>query len=164
MNRTARASSNEGRYTIVTNNWLCDLAWQRETGQCFDEALRYSGGSDAKLDRDARKRGAPTAWCPQAAVHEVQSRDRLSLAYQFKRASAQSITNFRLKNPEPTKKLWVQTPFVALSRFLLGMLVLIVPIYGVASLVIGVRSMGWAFGRMRAISGGLSHLYRDIHQ
>jgi len=47
----------------------------------------------------------------------------------------------------------------AVLRALLGGLLLVVPVYGRASLVMAVRSLGWSVGRVSALCGGRSTLY-----
>jgi hypothetical protein len=44
-------------------------------------------------------------------------------------------------------------------RSVLGVLLLVFPIYGRASLVIAVRSLGWSYGRLTALHGARSKLY-----
>jgi len=158
--KTARAAARNGRYTIITNNWLCDLAWQKRTRIRFDETLLISGGSDTAFYRAARKAGCEIAWCPKAQVRETVPLDRLSFEYQFRRAADQSITRFRLKNPEVTPKVAILASGAAAFRFLLGAALLLVPVFGAASPMMAIRSLGWSAGRIQALRGKKSELYK----
>lgn len=149
-----------GRCTILTNNWLCDLGWQRRTGIRFDENLLVSGGSDTAFFRDAKAAGVKAAWCSQAKVRETMSPDRLSLSYQFARGKAQSMTNFRIKNETISPLIVANAIATATARFFLGLFLLVVPVYGIASPVIAVRSIGWSVGRLLVLTGRQSFLYR----
>ena len=156
---TARAAATGRRYTIVTNNWLCDMAWLREAGIRFDERLLVSGGSDTAFFRSARAAGCRTDWCPRAIVHETMTPDRLTMSYQFHRAASQSMHHFAMKQRKNDLRRVVSTLAVAFLRALLGVLLLFIPVFGKASPVMAVRSMGWSFGRLKALSGGRSRLY-----
>ena len=158
--KTARAATRNGRYTIITNNWLCDLAWQKRRQIRFDETLLISGGSDTAFYRAARKAGCKTAWCPEALVRETVPLDRLTFDYQFRRAADQSITRFRLKNPQVTPKVAILASGAAAVRFLLGAALLVVPVFGAASPMMAIRSLGWSAGRIQALRGKRSELYK----
>jgi GT2 family glycosyltransferase len=157
--RTARAAVRGKRFTVVTNNWLCDLHWLVRAGVRFDEQMLFTGGSDTMFHRAAKAAGCVTAWCPDAIVHEIIPVERLTLGYQFHRAAAQSINHFRMKNERITA--WIS--FIALLnatvRCSLASILIVVPIYGQASPVIAVRSFGWSYGRLMALRGARSNLY-----
>jgi succinoglycan biosynthesis protein ExoM len=155
-----RAVATNARYTIVTNNWLCDLKWLAKAGLRFDEKLLVTGGSDTAFFRAARAIRCITAWCPDAIVFETMGLERLSMVYQFRRGAYQSLTNFRIKTPRVTAKIVVSAVLIACLRAVLGVLLLIVPIFGRASPVMAVRSVGWAVGRMMAVFGRHSKLYQ----
>lgn len=155
-----RAVAEGARYTIVTNNWLCDLKWLVRAGVRFNENLLVTGGSDTEFFRNARASSCVTAWCPQAVVFETMGPERLSLAYQFKRGAYQSMTNFQIKTPQVRPGMILPTMLVAALRALLGLLLLIFPVFGKASPVMAVRSIGWAVGRMMVIFGRSSTLYK----
>ncbi|MEC9342834.1 MAG: glycosyltransferase [Pseudomonadota bacterium] len=157
--KTARAAATSGRYTIVTNNWLCDLGWQRETGLRFDESLLATGGSDTAFFRAARAMGCRTDWCPEAIVYETVTLDRLSMSYQFWRASSQSMNHLRMKKPRIGPVVFAATVANACLRAVLGAALVVVPVFGMASPVMGVRSMGWALGRLKGLFGSRSKLY-----
>lgn len=158
--RNAARDASRGRCrTIVTNNFLCDLRFAARQGLRFDETLLVSGGSDTDFFRRAVKAGCRTAWCPTAHVHESIEADRLSLRYQFRRGTFQSLNHFHMKRRTITPGIIAATVVLAAGRAILGVLLLIVPVYGVASLVMAVRSIGWAVGRVKALCGARSTLY-----
>lgn len=157
--RTERAAANGKRFTVVTNNWLCDLRWLGRNGVRFDEQLLYSGGSDTVFHRAAKAAGCATAWCPEAVVYETMPVERLSFSYQFHRAASQSINHFRMKNKRLSPLISVAVVLNVAVRCVLGGLLLVVPVYGSASPVIAVRSFGWSYGRLMALGGARSKLY-----
>jgi len=55
-----RASGNDERVIIVTNNWLCDNRFIRRYSIRFDEGLGLSGGEDSAFFRDAKQHGRRT--------------------------------------------------------------------------------------------------------
>ncbi len=145
--------------TILTNNFLCDLRWADQYGMRFDESLLVSGGSDTDFFRRAVAADCHAVWCPTAIVNEIIDIDRLSLRYQFRRGAFQSLNHFRMKNRRPTPAVVAVTLGLATGRAVLGCLLLIVPVYGVGSLVMAVRSLGWAVGRVGGLWGAQSTLY-----
>lgn len=155
----ARAATQGGRFTVVTNNWLCDLRWLVPAGLRFDETLLMTGGSDTAFCRAADATGSRKAWAVDAVVRETIPLDRLSIRYQFWRAMSQSITHYHLKAKRASGGGRVLTVSIALVRAVLGLLLLAVPIYGVGSLAIAIRSMGWSAGRIQALRGRRSSLY-----
>jgi succinoglycan biosynthesis protein ExoM len=157
--KTAAAAANGRRFTIVTNNWLGDLAYIADEGLVFDEALLLTGGEDTKFYADARRRGARVAWTTDAVVYESMPPERLTLRYQLRRAAMQSMQNFRFSWPSITAAAVAQTALLVPLRLLTGTLLMVVPIYGIASPVIAVRSIGWALGRVAALFGRSSTLY-----
>jgi succinoglycan biosynthesis protein ExoM len=158
--KTAAAADKGRRYTIVTNNWLGDLDYFARQGLAFDEGLLLTGGEDTKFFSDARKKGARVTWAERALVYESMPAERLTFRYQLIRAAMQSIQNFRFMWPRVTAAAIGQTAVMAPLRLLTGTLLLIVPIYGMASPVIAVRSIGWALGRVAAVFGRSSTLYK----
>jgi len=119
-----------------------------------------TGGSDTAFFHEARAAGAVLDWSPLAVVYETMTNDRLSLSYQFFRGASQSNNHFRMKRRAVSIPLAVATVLVAALRFVLAVLLMVIPIYGVASPVIASRSLGWAVGRVRALFGGRSTLYQ----
>jgi succinoglycan biosynthesis protein ExoM len=157
--RTAEAAAAGRRFTVVTNNWLGELSFFAEHGLTFDEQLLVTGGSDTMFHATAKRNGAATTWADDAVVRECMPLDRLTLRYQFKRGAMQSMQNFRLASPQITARVIAETAVMALLRLVSGLVLLLLPVYGVASPVIAVRSMGWSLGRIAALFGGRSVLY-----
>ncbi len=145
--------------TIVTNNFLCDLRFANRHGLRFDEKLLVTGGSDTDFFRRAVRAGGHAVWCPTAIVYETIEADRLSLRYQFRRGTFQSLNHFHMKQRKLTVPRVILTLVTAAGRVMLGGVLLMVPVYGVASLVMAVRSIGWATGRVSALWGARSTLY-----
>ncbi len=69
------------------------------------------------------------------------------------------MNHFRMKTRRLTIPMVLATTASALIKAVSGALLLVFPVYGKASLVIGLRSMGWAVGRTQAMFGGNSRLY-----
>ena len=157
---TARAAAGKGRYTIITNNWLCDMDWLKRSGLRFNERMLVSGGSDTEFFRRARAYGCVTTWCSRAFVYETMTLDRLSMLYQFNRGASQSMTHFKLKTPHVGWLTVLKTVPIAVLRAVLGVFLLIIPVYGRASPIMAVRSMGWAVGRIMGLFGKQSKLYQ----
>jgi succinoglycan biosynthesis protein ExoM len=157
--KTARDAAAGRPYTIVTNNWLCDIDWMRRSGVRFDERILVSGGSDTAFYRAARAAGCVPCWCPQAIVYEAIEPDRLSLRYQFHRATSQSINHFRMKTPRITPSVVITTAAISAVRAVLSLGLLAVPVLGRASPLVAIRGLGWSVGRLEALCGRESRLY-----
>ena len=146
--------------TIVTNNWLGETAIFAEHGIWFDEEMRFTGGTDSKLCAEVKAAGLPTGWVADAHVFEDVPPERLTVRYQFERARDQSTTNFHRKLAEGRSTPWsviVTLPAKAASVLLLAMAV---PLTNGATLIDLSRSAGWMAGRVRALRGRRSALYR----
>ncbi|MCE9630538.1 MAG: glycosyltransferase [Planctomycetia bacterium] len=156
---TATAAASGGHYTIVTNNWLCDLRWLAASGLMFDERLLLTGGSDTAFCRAAIAAGCRCSWAPDAVVHEMIPPDRLTLRYQFWRGASQSITHFRMKHDRITTTVVATTAAMSVVRTVAGLALLAIPLFGIGSLTIAARSLGWAAGRLQALCGAESTLY-----
>ncbi|WP_375260358.1 glycosyltransferase [Palleronia sp.] len=159
--RAARRAGLSGTpgVTIVTNNWLAETGIFRDRGIWFDEAMRFTGGTDAKLSAEVKKAGLPTAWVANAYVYEIVPSERLTFAYQFARGRDQSNTNFRRKIDNSGAARWtvlVSVPLKALSAIVLA--VLLIPTNGRTMLDLA-RTTGWMAGRIGALFGSRSALY-----
>ena len=136
---------------IVTNNWLGETAIFSRHGIWFDEEMRFTGGTDAKLSAEVKAAGLPTAWVADALVYEVVPPDRLTFGYQFRRGRDQSNMTFRRKIAQAPSARWsvlVSVPPKLLSAALLALLVL--PTNG-ATLFDLARTTGWIAGRASAL-------------
>jgi hypothetical protein len=52
-----------------------------------------------------------------------------------------------------------RTIAIGVLRIVMGALGIVIPLSGAASLVLGVRSIGWGFGRFDALAGKRSEFY-----
>jgi len=148
--------------TIVTNNWLGETRLFTEHGLWFDEAMRFTGGTDSKFYAEARALGLPTGWVADAFVYETVPAERLSFAYQFARGRDQSNTNFRRKIEKRPAARWsalVSVPLKCVAALALG---LAVPLTGGRTLLDFARTSGWIAGRVGGFFGRRSALYERI--
>ena len=161
-NARRRRDGSDGSVTIITNNWLGDLAWMRSVGLRFDIALRYSGGSDTALYHKAKGLGASTSWCPDAIVYETIPPERMSLGYQYRRARDQAATSFWRKGADERRSAAVNIATAGGKIIFGGLLVLVSPLTAGRTLVDGVRLVGYGLGYYRAMAGRRSRHYEVL--
>lgn len=161
-NARRRQRGADDAVTIITNNWLGDLAWMRANGLRFDVGLRYSGGSDTALYHAAKRLGATSSWCPDAFVYETLPRERISLAYQFRRARDQAATSFWRKSAAERRSLPVNIATAAGKMIFGSLLVLASPVMLGRTLVDGVRMVGYGVGYTLAMAGRRSRHYEVL--
>ena len=145
--------------TIVTNNWLGETGLFRDHGIWFDEAMRFTGGTDTKFHRDVSALGLPTGWVDDAFVYETIPADRLTWAYQYARGRDQSnasMTRKLEKNPGSRWNVLVSVPLKMLTVCWLA--VGLIPTLGGTALELA-RTVGWISGRIGAVRGKRSHHY-----
>ena len=65
-------------------------------GLRFNEAMRFSGGSDSEFFSRAATRGAVICWVEEAVVQETMPVERLTLRYQLQRERRGAANNMRL--------------------------------------------------------------------
>lgn len=163
VNRKAHRSDRNARLgrvvAVVTNNWLGDIRFIIANDLSFDPGYSSSGSSDTAFFRAAVKRGARCGWCSEAIVYDQLPVDRISLRYQFRRARAQSINHFHQRHPNPDNAMRMRTISVAVVRIAIGAVAIVIPFSGTASLVRGIRSIGWGVGRVDALAGKRSEFY-----
>ena len=158
-NARRQREGRDGGVTIITNNWLGDLAWMRSVGLRFDIALRYSGGSDTALYHKAKSLGAKTAWAPDAVVYETVPADRMSVGYQYRRARDQAATSFWRKSAADRRSAPVNIATAGGKVIAGGFLVLVSPLTAGRTLVDGVRLVGYGLGYGYAMAGRRSRHY-----
>jgi glycosyltransferase involved in cell wall biosynthesis len=158
-NARGQREGRDGSVTIITNNWLGDLAWMRSVGLRFDIALRYSGGSDTALYHKAKSLGAKTAWAPDAIVYETVPPDRMSVGYQYRRARDQAATSFWRKSAADRRSAPVNIATAGGKVIAGGFLVLVSPLTAGRTLVDGVRLVGYGLGYGYAMAGRRSRHY-----
>ena len=149
--------------TVITSNWLIRNSFLIRTGLRFDEGLGVSGGSDVQFYKEAIGHGAKTGWAPKAIVRETLPPERLSISCQYRRGRDQAISSYRIKNKKVTPRVMLNSisfSFVKLvSAIVLWILVL--PALG-KTLTDGVRSFGFAVGRIKGLLGHKSTQYRSV--
>lgn len=162
--RAARKASLRGTpgVTIVTNNWLGETALFSKHGIWFDETMRFTGGTDAKFSADVKALGLPTAWVADAAVYEDIPRERLSFVYQYRRGRDQSATNFHRKLDRNRRAKWSVILSVPLKLLSILLLIIALPFTRGGTLLDIARSAGWISGRLGALLGRRSDLYKTV--
>jgi len=148
--------------TIVTNNWLADTRLFIDHGLWFDEEMRFTGGTDSKFHAEVRRRGLPTAWVSDAVVSEIVPADRLSFLYQYRRGRDQSTTAFRRKLEERPLAALTLPILLPLRLIAVILLALAVPFTAGQTLLPLARGLGFITGRLRAVVGLRSTLYRQV--
>ncbi len=161
-NARRRQAGRDGSVTIITNNWLADVAWMRRHDLRFDVALRYTGGSDTALYHKAKSLGATSSWCPEAIVYETVPPERMSLGYQLRRARDQAATSFLRKSADERRSVPVNVATAAGKVIFGGLLVLVSPLTAGRTLVDGVRLVGYGIGYGYAMAGGRSRHYEAL--
>lgn len=162
--RAARLAGLDGTpgVTIVTNNWLGETSLFTQHGIWFDEQMRFTGGTDSKFHAEVRARNLPTAWVADAFVYETIPPDRLSFVYQYCRGRDQSNTAFHRKlEKERWSRLKLLGSLPVRAIFVLA-LALAVPFTRGRTLLPLARGMGWIAGRIGALFGQRSSLYRNV--
>ncbi len=158
-----KAKKPPGKAEIVTNNCLADLDFLRAHGLRFDVSLRFTGGSDAKFDRDLKALGGRTLWIPEALVHETIPPDRLTPAYQFARAKSQRIENYHRKAQRIDRPPSLVRALPAMLGLIKGGLLMVSAVAtGPARFVKGLHKAGSAAGHLSAARGTRSKLYGKI--
>lgn len=167
IERRANALKQAGQdsvVTIITSNWMCRRRFLDETGVRFNEALRYSGGSDTSFYRSARAKGAKTGWVGGAIVYEFMPLSRLNARYQFRRTRDQAMASFHRKYERVTAIAVARSAGFFVVKVVAGVcLLLVAPLNGGRTLTAAIRSFGFAFGRVRAVFGQRSEHYKSTH-
>ncbi|MGA9252400.1 MAG: glycosyl transferase, partial [Roseobacter sp.] len=162
--RAARRADLSGTpgVTIVTNNWLGETSIFEHHNIWFDEKMRFTGGTDSKLSAEVKAAGLPTAWAKDAAVYEEIPKERLSIAYQFKRGRDQSSTNYHRKIDGNAKAKLNVLVSVPIKLVIIAGLIVALPFTGGRTLLDVVRTSGWVAGRFDALFGRRSDLYKTV--
>jgi len=148
--------------TIVTNNWLAETTLFSGEGIWFDEAMRFTGGTDAKFYHTARAKNVPTGWVPDAFVYETIPPKRLSFLYQLERGRDQSRTHYRRKAEAGQVNLTATLSLILLKSLSTGLLALSVPLTFGRTILTFARSAGWVWGQVAGLRGTRSELYRQV--
>ncbi len=147
----------EAEFGIYTNNWMVRIAACTRLGIRFDEALRYSGGSDTKFYADFSAAGGRTGWAPDARVREVWPLHRLTFKYYFRRCRDQETAR-RIRTAKEKSKI---AALVMLVYGILRALVftILAPFTRLRSVAVAARAIGKGVGRVKAAYGRNSDLY-----
>lgn len=154
----------DGKVAVVTNNWLCDLDFLRETGLRFDGSMGVSKGSDSVFFREFKKLGGKSGWAPSAFVHEVTPLSRLTLAYQFQRGRDDTLASFSHRYSRIDTGVILRSALFILSKIILGLVRLLLCLLdGGRSLALAMRAFGAAAGRLDGLLGRKSTHYKNTH-
>lgn len=141
----------QGRLLVIaTNNWLGDIEWINDMQLRFDPALCDTAGDDAAFFVTVQARGGKVSWCERAIVNEHLPPGRLSVSYQFKRYRGFGITAARLGRSSSPDQL---------MRMLGGLILIVVPVLGWASPMIGLHMLGTGVGWFAGLRGARSYQY-----
>lgn len=155
MARNAARHDREGAFIVVSSgNWLADLHWLADRNIWFDPAYRESGGSDVAISLAIRSKGGKVSWCPTAIIYEHLPPERLSVRSQFTRHRHQGILMARLHPVSRGEMLLIQP-----ARAIAGVGLILLPIFGRASFMVGVYLIAMAIGKISSLSGAKSRLY-----
>ena len=159
--RAAKYGNSQNFYktTIVTNNWMADLRIFTDHNIWFDESMRFTGGTDAKLFREVRAKGLPVSWADKAYVYETMPVERLGFFYQFARGRDQSNTNLSHGDRSLMSLILSFVIGIPLKTILVLILaVLVIPTKGATMLDLA-RTSGWIVGRLGVLCRFRSRLY-----
>lgn len=153
--RYAATQARRGRIvTSATSNWLGDVRWIEAHGLRFDEARAAGGGEDTAFFDAVGALGGRRAWCEHAVVNEGLPPDRVSVAYQYRRARANGINSAQLGRS--ARLLVLRHP---IGRMVAGLALMALPVLGIASFALGLHAFGSGVGMRRAARGARSDLY-----
>jgi GT2 family glycosyltransferase len=159
--RENHAAKGEGnRIDLATNNWIASVAALEKAVLRFDEAMRHMGGTDTEFSRRANREGLKLGWVSEAVVYEVVTRERLKLAYVFRRSRSQTLAKYYMRYRNHRRPVNIRCiaaivikGFVGTARFAFGMA------FGTQMKMRGVRSLGIAAGYLQGIAGYHSKFY-----
>lgn len=154
--RAGRAERDQdGAERIYTNNWCARLATLEKLDLRFNEAMRYTGGTDTRFSLDLEAAGGRIGWAPEAVVTEQVPVKRLALGYQYGRARDQASNSVRMRGLGLSR-----VAGSALLRYLSGALrVLVSPLLGSKHFAKAVFEFGIGTGRLRGAMGRQSQHY-----
>lgn len=145
----------DGELNIYTNNWCARLSKVVDTGVRFDEARRYTGGSDTRFSLDMKAAGGRIGWVPDAYVTAPVATKRLTLRYHFGRARDQAINTSTMRETSSWERIRS-----ALALFVdATLLVLFLPVTGSKGLAKAVHKYGAMTGTLMSLSSSASQHY-----
>ncbi|MGR3662169.1 MAG: glycosyltransferase [Paracoccaceae bacterium] len=158
-----RKNGTDRRVTIVTNNWLVRLGFLKTNNIRFDDELGLSGGSDVAIYREIQAAGGKTGWAPEAIVIEEMPESRISLKYQYTRGRDQQLATYNIKKEQSGKRRVISSiVFIVMKSLLGGMRIIVSPLFGGTPLVLGLRALGAAAGRLAGLLGKKSVHYTKV--
>ncbi|EPT9294290.1 glycosyltransferase family 2 protein [Vibrio parahaemolyticus] len=95
-----RFSSGTKLRWAATNNILIPLSIYKNSGVCFDNSLRYSGGSDQCFCMEAKQFGYDIVWVDNAIVKENVPLSRTNFDWVLKRSYRYGSTGFFMHRKE----------------------------------------------------------------
>jgi succinoglycan biosynthesis protein ExoM len=155
VERYAARQARQGNvYTGGTGNCLIDLRWTQSHELKFSSEMTNSGGSDAVFREAVRRLEGRLEWCELAVVNEKLPLERISVRYQFMRAKSHGTNYERLGRR--ARLLVLRNPF---GRMIAGVGLMVFPVLGKGSFILGLQVIGMAVGILHARRGGRSTLY-----
>ena len=149
------ANGTDHELNAYTNNWALRVDFARQKGLRFDEALRYTGGSDTAFSKAVRAAGGRNGYAPNAVVHDRIPAHRLSLRYLYRRTREQARNGGQIH-----QKSGLKVASLVLPRLLEALvLALSSPLTGKRSFVKAVYKTALTDGRVRGALGLRSQLY-----
>ncbi len=147
-------------HAFGTCNWMSRMAFIRKTSLQFEESLGFSGGEDWLFYQNLRAAGGRSTSAPNAIVDAIVTPDRLSIRYQFNCWRERAKEHYHLKNKRSNGI--IRSITTSLIWFVSGLgYTFRIPFGDSQAFVRSARRLGKATGRMEALLGHTSNLYRD---
>ena len=147
-------------HAFGTGNWMCRMAFIQKTSLRFQESLGFGGGEDWLFCQNLRAAGGLSTVAPNAIVYETVTPDRMTIRYQFNCWRERTIESYHLQNKR--SRGIVRALATSLFWFVSGLgYAFRIPFGDSRSFVCSVRKLGKAVGRIEALLGHTSNLYRD---
>jgi succinoglycan biosynthesis protein ExoM len=148
-------------HNVALAAWLVDPA---RGGLRFDEALRFTGGSDSRFFRKAHQAGAKIVAADSAVVREVQATERLTLGWQLRRefriGAGMARTEVALDLPARERK---QTPLQMIYRMVRSLVFLVAsPLMLFGGVRRFERFVARALNTIASAAGGFAGLYGKL--
>ncbi|EAR49519.1 Glycosyltransferase involved in cell wall biogenesis [Oceanicola granulosus HTCC2516] len=161
--RLRQAARARGRVSgLPTSNWLC-RAQVLQGGLRFDEALRFTGGSDTDFSDRCAARGLRLGWVERARLSEVIPADKLTAAYIYRRARSQTLAKYAIRFRKTGRRGIGKAVFHAATQSVGGALRALPWVLARRSGGLdGVRALGVAAGWAQGALGGTSRLYEEV--
>ena len=147
-------------HAFGTCNWMGRMALIRKTSLQFQESLGFGGGEDWLFYQNLRVAGGHSTAAPDAIVDSIVTPDRLTIRYQFNCWRERAKDHYHLKNKR--SQGIVRSLATSLSWFASGLgYAFRIPFGDSRAFVRSARQFGKAVGRIEALLGHTSNLYRD---